>query len=361
MILKQMPILLFILIISNVYGQHDLTELPLDRFRPNSVYRIPVTDVEKPAYPVIDMHSHNYAQSEKEIEQWVKTMDKLGIEKTVILSKQTGAGFDSVLTKYSKYPEKFEIWCGIDFTGYDTDPNWTENAIKELERCHRIGATGVGELGDKGEGLVYSIPTPAYGLHIDDPAMRPILDKCAELDMPVNIHVAEPIWMYEEMDSTNDGLMNAYTWRIDLSKKNILSHSELIQTLENALQRNPKTTFIACHFANCSYDLDILGNLLDKYPNLWADNSARYAETAPIPRYMKSFYNKYQNRLVYGTDMGFNEDMYKITFRILETEDEHFYETELFNYHWPCNGFNLSDSVLTKIYKENALIILNSK
>jgi len=356
-----MPLLLFIFIISNVYGQHDLTELPLNKFRPKSVYRIPLTNVEKPAYPVIDMHSHDYAQSEKEIEQWVKTMDKLGIEKTVILSKQTGAGFDSVLAKYSKYPEKFEIWCGIDFTGYDTDTNWTENAIKELERCHRMGATGVGELGDKGKGLVYSVPTPAYGLHIDDPAIKPILDKCAELDMPVNIHVAEPIWMYEEMDSTNDGLMNAYTWRIDLSEKNILNHNELIQTLENALQRNPKTTFIACHFANCSFDLEILGNLLDNYPNLWADNSARYAETAPIPRYMKSFYNKYQNRLVYGTDMGFNEDMYKITFRILETEDEHFYETELFNYHWPCNGFGLPDSVLKKIYKENALIILNSK
>jgi len=327
MILKQMPLLLFIFIISNVYGQHDLTELPLNKFRPKSVYRIPLTNVEKPAYPVIDMHSHDYAQSEKEIEQWVKTMDKLGIEKTVILSKQTGAGFDSVLAKYSKYPEKFEIWCGIDFTGYDTDTNWTENAIKELERCHRMGATGVGELGDKGKGLVYSVPTPAYGLHIDDPAIKPILDKCAELDMPVNIHVAEPIWMYEEMDSTNDGLMNAYTWRIDLSEKNILNHNELIQTLENALQRNPKTTFIACHFANCSFDLEILGNLLDNYPNLWADNSARYAETAPIPRYMKSFYNKYQNRLVYGTDMGFNEDMYKITFRILETEDEHFYDS----------------------------------
>jgi len=356
-----MSLLLFIFIISNVYGQYDLTELPLNKFRPNSVYRIPLTNVEKPSYPVIDMHSHDYAQSENEIEQWVKTMDKLGIEKTVVLSKQTGAGFDSVLAKYSKYPEKFEIWCGIDFTGYDTYTNWTENAVKELERCNRMGATGVGELGDKGKGLIYSIPTPAYGLHIDDPAMKPILDKCAELGMPVNIHVAEPIWMYEEMDSTNDGLMNAYTWRIDLSAKNILNHSELIQTLENALQRNPKTTFIACHFVNCSYDLEILGNLLDNYPNLWADNSARYAETAPIPRYMKSFYNKYQDRLVYGTDMGFDEDMYKVTFRILETEDEHFYEIELFNYHWPCNGFNLSDSVLKKIYKENALLILNLK
>jgi predicted TIM-barrel fold metal-dependent hydrolase len=153
--------------------------------------------------------------------------------------------------------------------------------------------------------------------------------------------------------------MNAYHWRIDLTKKDILDHGELVQTLENTVSRNPNTRFIACHFANCSYDLAILGRLFDKYPNLWADNSARYAETAPIPRYVKAFYEKYQDRILYGTDMGMNEEMYKITFRILESEDEHFYETEQFNYHWPLNGFGLPMPVLKNLYHENALKILN--
>ena len=200
------------------------------------------------------------------------------------------------------------------------------HAIAELERCHKVGAIGVGELGDKGLGEFYSKPTTGWGLHIDDPRMKPLLEKCAELHMPVSIHVAEDAWMYLNDDSTNDGLMNAATWKVDMTKKGILNHDELIATLEHAVRDNPKTTFIACHFANTCSDLSVLARLFDTYPNLYADIAARYAEIAPIPRYAHDFMEKYADRLLYGTDMGTSEKMYRITFRILETADEHFYE-----------------------------------
>lgn len=334
----------------------NIDNLLLKDYQPRSIYKIPVTRVAKAKYPIIDMHSHPYAKTDEELAQWVKTMDEVGVEKSIILSYSTGAKFDSIQAKYAKYGKHFEVWCGFDFTGKD-EPGWSEKAVKELERCYKAGARGVGELGDKGLGEFYSKPTPGY-IHIDDPRMKPLLQKCAELKMPVNIHVAEPYWMYEPMDSTNDGLMNAYKWRIDKSKEGLLGHAELIKTLENAVRENPKTTFIACHFANCEYDLSILGNLLNKYPNLYADISARYGETAPIPRYMNAFYKKYQDRLLYGTDMGMSSDMYRTTFRILETNDEHFYEHDLFSYHWPCNGFGLDASTLNKVYRQNALKIL---
>jgi predicted TIM-barrel fold metal-dependent hydrolase len=219
-----------------------------------------------------------------------------------------------------------------------------------------MGARGVGELGDKGKGLVYGQPK-AWGMHLDDPRMDPLLEKCADLKMPVNIHVADPIWMYQPMDSTNDGLMNAYEWRLD-NQPGIVDHAGMIKILENAVRRHPRTTFIACHFANCEYDLNKLGTLLDKYSNLYADISARYAETAPIPRFVKKFYERYQNRLVYGTDMGLDPEMYRITFRILESTDEHFYATGQFGYHWALNGFGLDNKILKKLYRGNAIKIL---
>ena len=52
--------------------------------------------------------------------------------------------------------------------------------------------------------------------------------------------------------------------------------------------------------------------------------------------------------------MGFEKGMYETTFRILESNDEHFYNIELFGYHWPLYGFGLSDKTLKKIYKTNA-------
>ena len=65
-----------------------------------------------------------------------------------------------------------------------------------------------------------------------------------------------------------------------------------------------------------------------------------------------------QDRLVYGTDMEFDPEMYQTTFRILESLDEHFY-APLFGYHWSYSGFGLKESILRKIYRTNALRILN--
>ncbi len=329
----------------------------LKNYRPVSIYKVPVSHIKRAAYPIIDAHTHDYARTDAEIRKWIKCMDECGIEKSIVLTQTSGPKFDTIYSLYSKYPNRFEIWCGFDYTGYDK-PGYGPAAVKELERCYKLGARGVGEEGDKGLGLFFNDPVKAWGMHFDDPRMKPLFDKCAQLGMPVSIHVADPIWMYEKMDSTNDGLMNAETWRIDMSKPGIIGFDALLQTLENAVRDNPNTTFIACHFANLNHDMARLGQLFDKYPNFYADISARYAESAPIPRYMRTFYEKYQDRLLYGTDMSFTPEMYRTTFRILESYDEHFYATELFGYHWALSGFGLPREVLKKIYHDNAARIL---
>jgi predicted TIM-barrel fold metal-dependent hydrolase len=282
-------------------------------------------------------------------------MDAVGIEKTVVLTGATGQRFDELTLLYGRHPNRFELWCGVDYSGFD-QPGFGPSAVAELERCAQQGAQGVGELSDKGGGLVRN----SGGMHLDDPRMDVILEKCAELGLPVNIHVGEDRWMYEPMDAHNDGLMNAFKWRIPESP-DVLRHDAVIATLDRALQRHPRTMFIACHFANCCYDLSILGRMLEAHPNLHADISARFGETAPIPRSMLKFYEAHLDRLLYGTVMGYAPEMYRTTFRILETEVEHFYAQDLFNYHWPLHGFGLPDAVLKKLYGENARRILKLK
>lgn len=352
-LLLRLPVLSPLLLTMHICRGQNVTELKLDRYHPVSIYQTPQTEVEKARYPVIDFHSHDYLHSDADVDEWVRIMDAKGIALTMVLSYSTGAGFDSVLHRYRKYKDRFAIWCGFDYTGYEK-PGWQAHAIAELERCHAEGAFGVGELGDKGLGELYSKPVPGYGLHIDDPRMKPLLAKCAELHMPVSIHVAEDAWMYLPPDSTNDGLMNAAQWKVDMTVKGKLDHDQLVASLENAVRDNPGTIFIACHLANCCSDLNVLGQLFDKYPNLYADIAARYGEIAPIPRYVRAFMEKYADRLVYGTDMGISAKMYQTTFRILETADEHFYERWLLNYHWPLYGLDLSDEALKKIYRSNA-------
>ena len=330
----------------------------LKDYRQVSLYKIPVTRVDKAAFPVIDVHTHDYAKTDEDVVNWIKMMDECGIEKTIILAMTSGAKFDSIMRKYGKYSNRFEVWCGFDYTGYDK-PGFGPAAVKELERCYKMGARGVGEEGDKGIGLFYSEPVKALGMHFDDPRMKPLFEKCAELNMPVNIHVADPIWFYEKLDEHNDGLMEAQRWAIDMTVPGTIGFDALIQTLENAVRNNPKTIFIAAHFANLSYDLARLGALLDKYPNLYADISARFEMTANIPRFAKAFYEKYQDRLLYGTDMGARVSMYRSTFRVLESLDEHFYEFR--SYKWAQSGIGLPKEILKKVYHDNAAKILKLK
>jgi predicted TIM-barrel fold metal-dependent hydrolase len=337
-------------------AQKNPDEILLKDYRPRSIFKIPETRVEKARYPVIDMHSHNYARTEADVDRWVETMDAVGLERTTILSGSTGAKYDEARAKFGRHPGRFSVWCGLDYTGYD-QPGYGPAAVAELERCHRAGAAGIGELSDKGRGL--GATSNALGMHIDDPRMDALLEKCAELKMPVNIHVGEDRWMYEPMDERNDGLMNAWKWKI-AKQPGVLQHDEVVATLERAVKKHPRTIFIACHFANCCSDLSMLGRMLDENANLYANIGARYAEISPIPRFVGQFFKRYEDRLFYGTDMDPEAEMYRVTFRILETQDEHFYPAYFSKYHWPMHALGLPDEVLRKVYRENALKVLGN-
>jgi len=318
-------------------------EILLRNYRPHSIFKIPETRVEKARFLVVDMHSHDYAATDEQLERWVQTMDAVGLKKTVILSGSTGSKFDELLARYRRYPGRFDVWCGIDYTGF-AKAGYGPLAVAELVRCR------------KGRGLGSASNT--FGMHIDDPRLDAVLEKCAELRMPINIHVGEDKWMYEPMDETNDGLMNAWHWKVP-NTPGVLQQDEVVATLERALGRHPHTVFIACHFANCCSDLNRLGTMFDSHTNLFADMGARFAEIAPIPRFVAKFFDRYQDRLLYGTDNHPDPEMYRTSFRLLETADEHFYPNQFANYHWAFYGFALPEPILKKIYYLNAATLLH--
>lgn len=377
-------------------GERPGTEPPkilLSDYLPQSIYKVPETKVPKAKFPVFDAHHHaagifsTDVGHERSIADVVRIMDKVGVEKSVIFTgARTVERFKEVAEKYAKFPGRFEPWCLFDLRGIHKT-GLAPNSIQSLEECHRAGAVGIGELTDKGHGLfiggkpdpaqarIWKMPLndgPAYtrppeppnpkaliGPHPDDPRLDPLLDKAGQLGMPISWHVSDPIWSYLPMDNTNDGLMNGWTWRI-IVEPGMFNHDQLVESFEKAVSKHPKTQFIGCHLCNLDYDLDRMGQMFDRNPNLSADIAARFSETATIPRFMLSFLTKYSDRVVYGTDVNYDESFFADTFRILETEDEHFYlrgkagtANFNFNYHWPSYGFGLPDDVLKKIYHEN--------
>jgi predicted TIM-barrel fold metal-dependent hydrolase len=146
------------------------------------------------------------------------------------------------MAKYGKHPKRFIVWCGIDYTGFDK-PGFGP----ARSRNSSAATTGIGELSDKGRGLGATTNSP--GMHINDSRMDPILAKCAELRLPINIHVGEDRWMYEPMDESNDGEENLSRERgavrtrclpLDLGIMfrtfSVLLHQFLDHRIEQALQ-----------------------------------------------------------------------------------------------------------------------------
>jgi predicted TIM-barrel fold metal-dependent hydrolase len=331
--------------------------LLLKDYAPVSVFNIQETNVEKAKFPVIDSHSHDFATNKADVVAWVEAMDAAGVEATNIMScNWIGQPLDSIIEKYADYPDRFRFWCSFDYTDFDK-PDWEERALASLQRYHDMGIVGVGEMGDKGLGDLYGYPVEGRGVHLDNPHLKVLLEKCGELGMPINIHIADPIWMYEPADASNDGLMNGYTWQIDTFAPECLDYDGLMRSFENAVAANPGTTFIACHYLNMTHDLPRLALLLDKYPNMYVDLAARIPETATIPRAMRKFMINYADRILFGTDVGMQVAMYRNQYRILETDDEHIYFPDYNNYgyHWSYSGFYLPDDVLEKIYRGNAV------
>ncbi len=330
----------------------DFSEnLKLADYRPVSVFKIPVSDIRSASFPVTDMHSHAYLKNADDIRNWVKLMDENNIERIFVHTGAYGEEFDTLYDLYKSISDRFELCCGIDMSSWGT-PDFPAKAVAELERCRNKGAVGVGELIDKGLGEKLSRMVREPGLHFNDDLLVPVFSKCAELGMPVTCHVGDPVWMYEELDEHNDGYMNAAKWKIDMSVEGTLGLYEVAATLEDACRKNPGTTFVACHFMNIGHDYETLAAVLDRNPNLYIDNSARHLESCATPRATKRFYERYADRIVFGTDNHPGDSMYDLQWRILESDDEHFYSPSQ-TYHWPLHGLDLDEAVLEKIYSTN--------
>jgi hypothetical protein len=338
--------------VDNASGPMDA--ILIKDWAPRSSIVVPETSVPKAKYPVIDVHAHVEAKTPDEVAAWVKTMDVVGVQLTVILTGATGTEFDRLVDLYLKpYPSRFQLYCGIETVDIEK-PDYPQRAAAELARCYKGGARGIGELSDKGWGFGRDRHASRdQRLHPDDSRLDLFWSKAAELKLPVNIHVADhpscwtPLDVYQERAPEYQ--------HFNLYGKDVPSYSELIDIRDHTLARHPKTTFIACHLGNEGNDLSALGKALDKYPNLFLDISARDYELGRTPRAALRFLTKYRDRILFGTDLGRDQSMYQGWWRLLESADEYMPGRVWWRYY----GLELPAPGLEALYRGNARKILN--
>lgn len=339
-----------------------MNKVLLKDYEPHSNLVVPENHPPKAKFPVIDVHVHPSAQTPEEVAEMVKVMDQVGVEVVVLLTGATGERFDKLVELYLKpYPDRFMLYCGMDTRSLDIEsPDFPAKVAAELERCYRAGARGVGEVTDKGRGFgTGSTVNPGdllprdKRLHVDDRRLDLFWQKCAELNMPVNLHIADHPSAWQPDDEHQERVPSFQ--RFNQHGLDVPTHGELITRFHTLLERHPKTTFVAVHFSNLGHDLAQLGRALDRFPNLNVDISARAYEFGRQPFSAPPFFEKYKDRVLYGSDQGVSPEMWRTWWRVMETRDE-FIEGPSW---WRLYGLGLSDDVLEAVYRNNAKRLLN--
>ena len=292
----------------------------LKDYHPESSLRVPLGHIDKARYLAIDVHSHSepLMTTPENVTEWVAMMDATGVEATVVISDAIGAEFEGQARLFlGKYRNRFQLYCSLDHRDFE-NADFPQRAVRELERCYRAGARGLGELTDKGWGLMGGLealapdqelkaPPRDKRLNVDDPRLDPLWEKCAELNLPVILHVADHPSSYRPLGPTQERIP-AYD-RFNNYGKDVPTFDELMTMRDRVLARHPRTKFIAAHLGNQGHDLSALAAVLDRFPNLFLDLSARDYELGRQPRNAARFLKKYSGRVLFGTDYSQSVEM----------------------------------------------------
>jgi predicted TIM-barrel fold metal-dependent hydrolase len=331
--------------------------LLLRDFEPVSMLHASVHKVDRAKYYVIDVHNHtNDAMGIDEHmppQRVVEIMDNTNVKTVVILTGMWGDKLQKVIDEMVKpYPGRFFVFTQIDWSRID-DPNFSQEMVAQIDDAVSRGARGLKVLKDLGLGVR---DKSGKLIAVDDPRLDPIWEECGRLGIPVSIHVTDPEAFFRPIDNKNERyeeLTEHPDWSFYGPK--FPSKQSILDARDRMFAGHPHTTFVALHVANWPENLDYVSHLLDSLPNVMIEFGARQAELGRQPRRARDFFLKYQDRIMFGTDNGMQEEMYRNHFRWLETADEYF---DYWGYpaqgRWKIYGMDLPDSVLEKIYHVNA-------
>jgi len=353
----------------------------LKEFEPQSVLSVSQTRIAKPRFPVIDFHTHltwsppldpgDHIQVIAEPEELFPTMDAKGVRVMVNLTGGYGEGLlESMRVHPKAHPDRFVVFTE-PWWGRVAEPDYARFQAAQLVRAHDAGARGLKILKVLGLFVREQVKTGPL-IKVDDERFDPMWEAAGALNMPVVIHVSDPRAFFLPVDRFNERCEELHAhpdW--SFHGKDFPGNLQLQEARRRVMQRHPRTQFVCAHVADCE-DLGYVSECLDSHPNMHVDISARIGELGRQPRTARRFFEKYQDRILFGTDaipkgfldtpyQTFSEELYDIYYRFLETEDEYFdYAPARIppQGRWRIYGIGLPEEILRKIYWENAARLL---
>lgn len=338
--------------------QQRPASMTIEKYEPTSMLVVPQTRIVKARFPFVDVHGHqNLLASDSVLARLVQQMDSIGLRTMVNLSGGSGERLAAqVRNARAKFPGRFVVFANIDFNRIN-EPTFARDAAAQLERDVRQGgASGLKIFKNLGMDTYWA---DGSRVRTDDPRLAPIWDKAGELGIPVLIHTAEPAAFFLPVDEHNERYLELwlYPGRTRPSSK-YPPFDSLMAEQHRMFKRHAKTTFISAHLSWLGHDLGRLGRALDSIPNMHVEVAAALYEIGRQPRAGRAFFERYQDRILMGKDTFGGPAEFAVYFRIFETADEYFPWYRKRHAFWGMYGLQLPDTVLRKVYYENAARIV---
>lgn len=336
--------------------------LGFEEYDPVSTLKVPEHKLTRAKYPFIDVHNHQWDMDKANLGGLLAQMDSLNMGIMINLSGRGWGSvaegtqfFDKALANAAKSaPKRLALFTNLNFDEVGRK-GWTDNAVKLLEEDVKKGARGLKIYKNLG---LNSKDESGHRIRVDDPRLDPIWAKCGELGVPVLIHTADPKSFWDPMDRYNERWLEL---KLHGGRKRAANDpvpwEQLIAEQHNVFRKHPKTTFIAAHMGWYPNDLIKLDSLMTVFPNMNVEIGAVIAELGRQPRASRKFFDKYQDRILFGKDSWVPSE-YATYFRVLETDDEYFPYHKKYHAFWRMYGMGLPDEILKKVYYKNALRII---
>lgn len=330
-------------------------QMDWESYDPPSTLVVPENPVTRAKFPFIDVHSHQWRMGPSDLDKLVVEMDAMNMGIMVNLSGRNGQQLKAMANSVKQhYPSRFAIFTNIDFNKID-EANWAKRTVKLLEADVRNGAKGLKVYKSLG---LSNKDTKGNRVAVDDPRLDPVWAKCGELGIPVIIHSGDPKPFWEPHDNQNERWLELKTHPGRKREANRPAPWEqIIQEQHNVFRKHPNTNFIAAHMSWLANDLGKLGEVLDEIPNMHVGIAAVIAELGRQPRMANRFFEKHQDRVLFGKD-SYKVNEFPTYFRVLESDDEYFPYYKRYHAFWRMYGLDLPDEILKKLYYKNALRII---
>ena len=281
--------------------------LPLADYAPRTSLVLEEHDVPRARFRAIDAHNH-LGRWLSQDHDWVchdvgtllRTLDDCNIEAVVNLDGMWGEELEANLERYDRaYPGRFFTFAQCDWR-LARQRDFGARLARQLRDSARRGARGLKVW--KSLGLHHR---DAQGrlIAIDDPRLAELWEAAADENLPVLIHIADPVAFFQPANRFNERweeLRANPKWLVH--GRRYPSFAELIEQFEHLIAAHPRTTFIGAHVGCYAENLAWVERMLLNYPNLHVDISGRANELGRQPRATRRLFEQYPDRILFGLD-----------------------------------------------------------